>query len=60
MSIGILIQNEEKIGATKNLNLARGGNKVSTLFIQKNSTAIYLDKSGHAHNELIIYLIIIS
>ena len=60
MSIGILIQNEEKIGATKNLNLARGGNKVSTLFIQKNSTAIYLDKSGHAPNELLNHLINIS
>ena len=60
MSIGILIQKQETFGGTKNLNHAHGGNKVSTLFIQKNSTAIYLDKSGHAHNELIIYLIIIS
>ena len=60
MSIGILIQTEENIWRHQKLNSARGGKKVSTLFIQKNSTAIYLEESGHAHNELIIHLINIS
>jgi hypothetical protein len=60
MSIGILIQTEENIWRHQKLNSARGGKKVSTLFIQKNSTAIYLELIGHAPNELLNHLIYIS